>query len=146
MTGHALKSIGQPIGPVPGAPALFSFGLQAAPAVLKGRVRETVWQLFLRQAALFEKLARCSIWFFGSDLIFPIAVRYVTDMLQSDAHFSAYCGYAAALGRHDVIGRLNEIKIPALVVAGTPDFVTPARCSYDMAASLGGPTRLLDDF
>merc|ERR1740117_154536 len=98
MTGRALESIGQPICPVPGAPAVFGLGLRAAPAILKGRIREVMWQLLLRQAALFEKLARCSIWFFGSDLIFPIAVRYVTDMFQSDAHFSAYCGYAAALG------------------------------------------------
>ena len=27
---------------------------------------------------------------------------------------------------------------------GTPDFITPARCSYDMAIQLGGPCNLVE--
>ncbi|CAE8589883.1 unnamed protein product [Polarella glacialis] len=75
----------------------------------------------------------------------PAGVRYVQDMLHSDAHFTNYCSYAMALGRHRIYDRLPEIKAPALIVTGTPDFVTPARCSYDLAARLGGCTELFDD-
>eukprot|EP00971_Amphidinium_carterae_P271226 5382407-Amphidinium_carterae.1 len=38
------------------------------------------------------------------------------DMMQSDAHFTNYCGYALALGRHKLLDRLSSIKTPALVL------------------------------
>ncbi|CAE7474369.1 unnamed protein product, partial [Symbiodinium sp. CCMP2592] len=66
--------------------------------------------------ANFERLGRCLLWFFGSDLIAPAGVRYTQDMLQSDEHFRNYCRYALALGHHNVLWRLPEIKAPALVV------------------------------
>ncbi|CAK0861055.1 unnamed protein product [Prorocentrum cordatum] len=43
-----------------------------------------------------------------------------------------------ALDRHKPYDRLHSLKQPALIITGTPDFITPARCSYDMAAQLGG--------
>ena len=36
------------------------------------------------------------------------------------------------------------MPMPARHAEGTPDFITPARCSYDMAVQLGGPTNLVE--
>ncbi|CAJ1407958.1 unnamed protein product [Effrenium voratum] len=74
-----------------------------------------------------------------------VLLPFFQDMLQSEEHFANYCGYALALGRHKIFDRLPEIKAPALVVTGTPDFITPARCSYDLAHQLGGHATLVDD-
>jgi len=145
-TGQALDCILQPPCTIPGVPRLLSAVLRLAPGMLlRGGRRETLHGHMLRHTTALERFGRCTLWFFGSDLIPATAVRYGQDILQTDAHFSTYCGYARALGRHRILARLPEIKAPALIITGTPDFVTPARCSYDMAARLGGPTELLDD-
>lgn len=112
---------------------------------MAGGRRAALHGLLVRHSSAFECIARCLVWVFGSDFMPPIVVRYAQDMLQSDNHFTQYCAYAEALGRHVLAPRLPEIKAPAFVVTGTPDFVTPARCSYDLSASLGGPVKLLDD-
>jgi len=145
-TGDAMKALLQPLCHVPGVPSFLEAVLRHVPSLLlrRGR-REFLHGSLCRNTSAFEKLGRCMFWFFGSDLIAPAGVRYTQDMLQSDQHFRNYCGYALALGQHKVLWRLPEIKAPALVVTGTPDFITPARCSYDMAALLGGPTVLVDD-
>jgi len=145
-TGEALDCILQPLCTVPGMPGMLSLTLRMAPRVLlqNGR-RGMIYERMVRHTAALECGGRCALWFFGSDLIPSTAVRYVQDMIQTDAHFSNYCGYAQALGRHVLCRYLPEIKAPALIVTGTPDFVTPARCSYDMAALLGGEAELFDD-
>jgi len=146
-TGEALTCIGQPLCTIPGMPTMMARGLVLAPAVLVGRgYRQAMYSFLLRHGARLESLSRFMLWFFGTDFIFPIGIRYAQDMLHSDSHFTNYCGYAEGLGRHKILQRLPEIKAPALVVTGTPDFVTPARCSYDLAARLGGPAELFDDF
>ncbi|CAK9102478.1 unnamed protein product [Durusdinium trenchii] len=143
-TGEAMKALLQPLCQVPGVPSLLDFGLQMAPRLLKSH-RQMMHGALVRHRSAFERLGSCLLWFFGSDLIAAAGVRYTQDMLQSDEHFVNYCRYALALGRHKIFSRLPDIKAPAFVVTGTPDFITPARCSYDMAVQLGGPTNLLDD-
>lgn len=148
-TGQALEAIGQPLCTVPGAPRLLGAMLGLAPRAMVGTgLRAAVSGLLLRQARVFERAGGAVLWMFGTDLMPPIVVRYGQDMLQSDAHFTHYCGYVEALGRHRLAARLSGITAPALVVTGTPDFVTPARCSYDLAARLGVPggAELFDDF
>lgn len=144
-TGEAMKALLQPICQVPGVPSLLDLGLRLAPRLLQ-KHRQMMHGLLCRHSSAFERLASCLLWFFGSDLIAAAGVRYTQDMLQSEEHFLNYCRYALALGHHKIFSRLPEIKVPALVVTGTPDFITPARCSYDMAVQLGGPTNLVDDF
>lgn len=147
LTGEALRSLGQPFCTVPGMPTALSWVLRAVPGLLERRaLRRTLHEAMMRHTPKLEYVASWTLWFFGSDLIFPVAVRYAQDMLHSENHFKNYCGYAVALGRHRIADRLPDIAIPALVVTGTPDFVTPARCSYDIATLLGGETRLVDDF
>lgn len=144
-TGEAMKALLQPICQVPGVPSLLDLGLRLAPRLLQ-KHRQTMHGVLCRHSNAFERLASCLLWFFGSDLIAAAGVRYTQDMLQSEDHFLNYCRYALALGRHKIFSRLPEINVPALVVTGTPDFITPARCSYDMAIQLGGPCNLVDDF
>lgn len=141
-TGDAMKALLQPLCQVPGVPSFLDLTLRHVPSFLP---RSFLHGSLCRNTTSFERLGRCLLWFFGSDLIVPAGVRYTQDMLQSDEHFRNYCRYALALGHHNVLWRLPEIRAPALVVTGTPDFITPARCSYDMAALLGGPTELIDD-
>lgn len=144
--GELLESLAQPICAVPFVPTVLAVGLGAAPAAMRQfGLRRRLHAFISRNTALLEFVGRHVLWFFGTDLIAPIAIRYAQDMLQSDAHFTAYCGYAEALSRHKISDRLPDIEAPALVVTGTPDFVTPARCSYDLAAMLGGRSRLVDD-
>jgi len=145
-TGQALNCLLQPPCKIPGMPSLLALVIRKIPAMLLrcGRRKALHDQLVKRQGTL-ERLGRCILWIFGSDLMPAGGVRYVQDMVHTDAHFSNYCGYAFALDAHRIDTRLQEIKAPTLVVTGTPDFVTPARCSYDLAASLGGKTELFDD-
>jgi len=137
-TGQALDAILQPLCTVPGMPQALAAFLRRVPnAMVRSGLRTSLRSLLLRRSVLFERVFSLALWLFGSDLMPPIVVRYGQDMLQSDAHFLNYCSYAEALGRHRLALRLPDIKAPAFVVTGTPDFITPARCSYDLAASLG---------
>lgn len=144
--GEALTCLGQPLCPVPGMPSFLAWFLAAVPPFFVRNGRRAALSGFLvRHTAAIEKVGRGLVWVFGSDFMPAIVVRYVQDMMQSDAHFTQYCAYAEALGRNVLMPRLPEIQAPAFVVTGTPDFVTPARCSYDLSAALGGRVELLDD-
>jgi len=146
-TGQALEAIGQPLCPIFGFPALLSLALNMLPPAFKrSGARELIHSWMLDHGSLIEKIGKQVLWVFGTDLQSIIAPVYVRDMMQSDAHFTNYCGYALALGRHKLLDRLSSIKTPALVVTGTPDIVTPARCSYQLYALLGGHAELFDDF
>lgn len=145
--GEMLESVGQPLCMVPLVPRMFAYALSGLPTFMRrSGLRQMVYNFMGRHTRALEYVGKHLLWFFGTDLISPVAVRYMQDMMQSDAHFTAYCGYAMALSRHNISDRLPNIEAPALVVTGTPDFVTPARCSYDLAAMLGGRTTLVDDF
>lgn len=153
--GDLLRCLNQPVCTIPGLPALQAWVLRTAPQLLSGWRREALYSFIVQRAAALERLASCSVWLFGSDFMPAISVRYLQDMVQSDAHFANYCAYAEALHRHKIVDRLPTIKAPSLVVTGTPDFITPARCSYELAARLrtrpsGAPAaprvELKDDF
>jgi len=145
-TGEALGSISQLPCTIPGMPLLLSSALKVLPRAMNGSgARNLIHTMLVNNTSLMERVSGLVVWLFGSDITAPIAIRYVTDMMQSDEHFANYCGYALALGRHVIAHSLPDITCPVLVVTGAPDFVTPARCSYDLAALLGGETRLVDD-
>jgi len=144
-TGQALDCIMQPPCTIPGVPTLLTMVLRYAPRLLCSGRCTALHGAMVRRTLTLERFGRWTLWWLGSDLIPSTAVRYGQDMIHTADHFEHYCGYAEALGRHRVLARLGDIQAPALVVTGTPDFVTPARCSYDMAARLGGSAELLDD-
>mmetsp|Transcript_33666 Transcript_33666/g.78683 ORF Transcript_33666/g.78683 Transcript_33666/m.78683 type:complete len:432 (-) Transcript_33666:36-1331(-) len=146
-TGQALEAIGQPLCTMFGMPALLSLGLNLLPPSMKrSGAREFLHSQMEKNGEFIQRFASLILWVFGTDLQAIIAPRYVKDMMQSDAHFTNYCGYALALGKHKLFGRLAAITAPSLVITGTPDFVTPARCSYQLSALLGGPeVELYDD-
>lgn len=146
FNGNMCSCLGQPVFSLPGMPSILLHALAILPTIMRGNLRRTVYNFVANNTVMLEKILSCFVWSFGSDFMAPIGVRYLQDMLQSDAHFANYCGYATALDRHNVCARLDDIKVPALVVTGTPDFVTPARCSYDIASRLGGKKALVDDF
>jgi len=144
--GQALNYILQVPFTIPGMPSLLGCTLSALPPLLAGEARRGLLRgMMVRHTRLLERLARCTLWFFGSDVVFSTGIRYGQDMLLSDDHFACWCGYAMALDRHKPYDRLHSLKQPALIITGTPDFITPARCSYDMAAQLGGEVEFFDD-
>eukprot|EP00933_Yihiella_yeosuensis_P045943 TRINITY_DN41383_c0_g1_i1.p1 TRINITY_DN41383_c0_g1~~TRINITY_DN41383_c0_g1_i1.p1 ORF type:complete len:451 (-),score=86.91 TRINITY_DN41383_c0_g1_i1:344-1696(-) len=145
-TGRALESLMQPAFTIPFVPTILAKSLAWAPCAFSGWRRQKLHALMVKHTELLEFVGRCALWVLGSDLIAPIGVRYVQDMFRSDEHFKNYCSYVEGLGRHEILEKLPDIRANALIVTGTPDFVTPARCSYDMAACLGGSTvELFDD-
>lgn len=89
-TGEAMKALLQPICQIPGVPSLLDLGLRVAPGLLQ-RHRQMMHGLLRRHSHAFQRLARCLLFFFGSDLIAAAGVRYTQDMLQSEEHFLNYC-------------------------------------------------------
>lgn len=61
--------------------------------------------------------------------------RQATDVME---HF-----FAGAAARYDVRGRLGEISLPALVIAGAYDWVCPPAASRRIAAGIPGAEHVL---
>lgn len=147
-SGEAFESVLQPFGTLPGFPTLMAVVLKYGPKVLvKVGFRTTLYSILSNNTALCERISGLVSWVFGTDFMAPILIRYTQDIMRSDSHFINYCKYIEALGRHKLARFLPGIQVPALIMTGTPDCITPARCSYDLAAALGSPggAELYDD-
>ncbi|CAJ1407957.1 unnamed protein product [Effrenium voratum] len=77
-TGEAMSALLQPLCPMPGVPSLLRLGLRVAPAAMR-RPRPLMEAALRRYRGFFEALGSCVLWFFGSDLIPAVGVRYVAD-------------------------------------------------------------------
>jgi len=67
----------------------------------------------------------------------PAAVARMEAMVRNTSA-NGYCGCAAALARLDYGSRLNEIRVPVLVICGDEDHGAPPDNSRQMAAMING--------
>ena len=65
----------------------------------------------------------------------PAVMARVAAMIESTS-VEGYCACCAAVATIDVLGRLPEIDVPALVIVGDQDQATPPEMSRDMHAAL----------
>ena len=64
-------------------------------------------------------------------------------MAALDMSLEAYLAQLAVIQTHDAIGRLGQIKVPTLVLAGEEDILIPVRLSKKLQA--GDPRRQMED-
>jgi pimeloyl-ACP methyl ester carboxylesterase len=77
-----------------------------------------------------------ALGFVGEDIMEDMLREVVKDFVQLD--FEVYGNTLAGLGEHDATEFLPEIAVPVLILGGEKDFLTPARCSKEMAAMIPG--------
>ncbi len=67
----------------------------------------------------------------------PALMARVAALIESTS-VEGYCACCAAVAAIDVLARLPEIDVPALVIVGEQDQATPPQMSRDMHAALAG--------
>lgn len=72
----------------------------------------------------------------------PEAMARVATLIESTS-VEGYCACCAAVAAVDVLDRLADIDVPALVIVGEQDQATPPRMSRDMHAMLAGSELLV---
>ena len=72
----------------------------------------------------------------------PAVMARVAAMIESTS-VEGYCACCAAVATVDVVDRLPDIDVPALVIVGEQDQATPPRMSRDMHAALAGSELLV---
>ena len=84
-----------------------------------------------------KAIARERITAAFSDSVDPVMRDYFIDRVSSNDK-DAYVRTARALGDFSVADRLGEIAVPALVVVGDQDRVTPPEMSRELASGISG--------
>ena len=72
----------------------------------------------------------------SEDIMEDVLREVVKDFIGLD--FESYGNILAGLAVHDAQRGLSKIEVPALILGGEIDFLTPAQCSRDMAAQIPG--------
>jgi len=72
----------------------------------------------------------------------PEVVARVAALIESTA-VEGYCACCAAIAQLDVLDRLHEIDVPALVIVGEQDQATPPQMSRDMHSRMAGSELLV---
>ena len=68
------------------------------------------------------------------------ATEFAQAMAQLDMPLDAYLAQLAVIQQHDAIGRVGQIDVPTLVLAGEEDILIPVRLSQRLHAAIPGST------
>jgi 3-oxoadipate enol-lactonase len=66
------------------------------------------------------------------------AAESAAAMAQLDMSLEAYLAQLAVIQTHDALGRVGQIKVPTLVIAGEEDILIPVRLSQRLHAAIPG--------
>jgi len=66
------------------------------------------------------------------------AAEFAAAMASLDMSLEAYLAQLAVIQRHDAIGRVGQIKVPTLVLAGEEDILIPVRLSKVLKDAIPG--------
>jgi 3-oxoadipate enol-lactonase len=66
------------------------------------------------------------------------AAEFAAAMASLDMSVDAYLAQLAVIQQHDALGRLGQITVPTLVLAGEEDILIPVRLSRDLQAAIPG--------
>lgn len=132
--GHVLQTAFQPFFRVP----WLNGALHETIDFLSTRPSLTGWlgKQIVGRKKLLHFAGRTFGRFYGQPSLEELVARYISDIFSTN--FQNYLRLFQELDAHSVYHKLRDLKVPALIISGKMDLLTPAYQSKEMARKLEG--------